>query len=148
MRRRSLTRGQGGRHSSRGFTLLEVMLAFVIFALSFAAILEIMAGSMRAVRRASDDTEVALIAQTLMDQVGIGIPLVESEFTGQEMDRYYWQMGVYRYGAGGEDAYVQELAELSGIALYQVTLDIEWDAGRQERSVHFSTIRSTMAAQR
>ena len=31
--------------ASRGFTLLEVMLAFVIFALSFAVVLEILAGS-------------------------------------------------------------------------------------------------------
>jgi len=42
--------------TSGGFTLLEVMLAFVVFALSFATILEIMAGSMRSVRRASEDT--------------------------------------------------------------------------------------------
>ncbi len=147
MKRAGLARGQGARPLARGFTLLEVMLAFVIFALSFAAVLEIMGGSMRAIRRASDDTEVALIAQTLMDQVGIEIPLAESEFTGQEMDRYRWQMGIYRYGDVSEDAYVQELAEMSGVAVYQVMLDIEWDAGRQERSVHFSTIRSIMAVQ-
>jgi len=132
---------------ARGFTLLEVMLAFVIFALSFATVLEIMAGSMRGIRRASDETEVALIAQTLMDQVGIAIPLEESEFVGEEMDRYRWQLRIYRYGSNDEDAYVQELAENSGIALYQVTLDIEWDAGRQERSAYFSTIRSIMTVQ-
>lgn len=132
---------------TRGFTLLEVMLAFVIFALSFATVLEIMAGSMQSIRRANDETEVALVAQTLMDQVGIEIPLEESEFTGEEMDRYRWQLGIYMYGSNDEDIYVQELAEMSGIALYQVTLDIEWDAGRQVRSSHFSTIRSIMAAQ-
>ena len=54
------------RGRSRGFTLLEVMLAFVIFALSFATVLEILAGSMRSVGRANDDTEVALLAQSLM----------------------------------------------------------------------------------
>lgn len=132
---------------ARGFTLLEVMLAFVIFALSFATVLEIMAGSMQGIRRANDETEVALIAQTLMEQVGIEIPLEESEFTGEEMDRYRWQLGIYMYGSNDEDIYVQELAEMSGIALYQVTLDIEWDAGRQERSAHFSTVRSIMAVQ-
>ena len=60
-----------GMRACGGFTLLEVMLAFVVFALSFAAVLEIMAGSMRSVTRAGDDTEVALLAQSLMDQVGI-----------------------------------------------------------------------------
>lgn len=135
------------RPPSGGFTLLEVMLAFVIFALSFATVMEIMAGSMRGIRRASDDTEVALLAQTLVDQVGIEIPLEESEYTGEEMERYRWQLGIYLYGDNDEDIYVQELAEMSGIALYQISLDIEWDTGRQQRTAHFSTIRSIMAVQ-
>ncbi len=145
MRRARSHRARGLRSSARGFTLLEVMLAFVVFALSFAAILEIMAGSMRGIRRAENDTEVALLAQSLMDQVGIEIPLEENEFTGAEMDRYQWQLGIYMYNSGEEDSYVRELAELSGVELYQVTLDIEWEAGRQERSAHFNTIRSIMA---
>jgi len=139
--------GQGLGNASRGFTLLEVMLAFVIFALSFAAVLEIMAGSIRGIRRASEDTEVALLAQSLMDQVGIEIPLEEGEFTGEELDRYHWQMGIYLYGSSDEDGYILELAELSGVVLYHVTLDVEWDTGRRERSAYFSTIRSVLAGQ-
>ena len=145
--RRTTLRQAGPPSLSRGFTLLEVMLAFVIFALSFGAVLEILAGSVRGIRRAEDDTKVALIAQSLMDQVGIVVPLEEGEYTGKEMDRYEWQLGVYRYGSGEADAYAQELAELSGVALYQVTLDIEWDTGRRERSAYFSTVRSAMAGQ-
>jgi len=29
--------------------------------------------------------------------------------------------------------------------LYQIDLDINWQAGRRDRSVHFSTIRSILA---
>ena len=65
-----------------------VMVAFVIFALSFATVLEIMAGSMRSVGRAADDTEVALFAQSLMDLVGTEIPIEEGEYGGTGMDRY------------------------------------------------------------
>ncbi len=91
-----------GRQNARGFTLLEVMVAFVIFALSFATVLEIMAGSMRSVARASDDTEVALFAQSLMDLVGTEIPIEEGEYGGTGMDRYEWEMGITFYDAGGE----------------------------------------------
>jgi len=128
-----------------GFTLLEVMLAFVIFALSFATVLEIMAGSMRSVRRASDDTQVALLAQSIIDLVGTEIPLEEGQFSGNGMDRYDWNMGIYLYAASDEDVRTLELAELSGIELYQIDLDINWQAGRRDRSVHFSTIRSILA---
>jgi general secretion pathway protein I len=132
-------------NASKGFTLLEVMLAFVIFALSFAVVLEIMAGSMRSVRRASDDTEVALFAQSIIELVGTEIPLQEGDFSGIGMDRYNWHMGVFLFAASDEDLRTDELAELSGIELYQIDLDIDWQSGRRERNLHFSTVRSVLA---
>ena len=128
-----------------GFTLLEVMLAFVIFALSFATVLEIMGGSMRSVRRASDDTQVAHYVQSIIDLVGTEIPLEEGQFSGTGLDRYDWRLGIYLFAASDEDGRTQELAELSGIELYQVDLDIDWQTGRRDRSLHFSTIRSILA---
>ncbi len=136
------------RQASRGFTLLEVMLAFVIFALSFATVLEIMAGSMRSVRRASDDTQVALFAQSIIDRVGTEILVEEGQFSGTGMDRYRWQLEIYLYAASDEDMRTQDLAEMSGIELYQVDLDIDWEAGRRPRNLHFSTIRSVLANRR
>jgi len=145
------------RKRSGGFTLLEVMLAFVIFALSFATVLEIMAASMRSVSRANDDTEVALLAQTLMDQVGTEIPVEEGAYSGTSMDRFEWNMDISLYDEGGEpeqggvSAAEQggmsstELAELSGVELYRVDLDIGWEAGKKIRTLHFSTIQSVMA---
>ena len=134
-----------GRRSSRGFTLLEVMLAFVVFALSFATVLEIMAGSMRSVRRASDDTEVALFAQSIIDLVGTEIPIEEGEFNGTGMDRYQWRLGIYLYASSSEDVHTLELADMSGIELYRVDLDIDWQSGQKRRDLHFSTIRSILA---
>ena len=131
--------------TSQGFTLLEVMLAFVIFALSFATVLEIMAGSMRSVRRASDDTEVALFAQSIIDLVGTEIPIEEGQYSGMGMDRYQWQLGLSLYDSVGEDVGTVELAEMSGIELYRVDLDIDWDTGRNQRDLHFTTIRSVLA---
>ena len=124
---------------------MEVMLAFVIFALSFATVLEIMAGSMRSVRRASEDTEVALFAQSIMDLVGTEIPIEEGEFSGTGMDRYHWQLGLYLYGESEADIETLELAELSGIELYWVDLNIDWETGQNQRSKRFSTIRSVLA---
>lgn len=140
------------RHRSKGFTLLEVMLAFVIFALSFATVLEIMAGSMRSVGRASDDTEVALLAQSLMDLVGNEIPVEEGEYSDTAMDRYKWEMSITFYDAENEPERTlmntQELADNSGIELYRVDLYLDWETGRRQRELHFSTIRSVLANRR
>lgn len=137
------------RGQSRGFTLLEVMLAFVVFALSFATVLEIMAGSMRSVRRATEDTEVALMAQSLMDLVGTEILVEEGEYSGTGMDHYNWNMEISLYDAGGEaeenGVGTIELAEMSGIELYRVDLYVDWETGRRQRELHFHTIHSVLA---
>jgi hypothetical protein len=121
------------------------MLAFVIFALSFATVLEIMTGSMRSVRRAGEDTEVALLAQSIIDLVGTEIPVEEGRYDGMDMDRYQWRLDIYLYESGSEDVHTQELAEMSGVELYRVDLDINWQTGRRQRDLHFSTIRSILA---
>lgn len=150
MKRLKVLQPGSSRQSSQGFTLLEVMLAFVIFALSFATVLEIVAGSMRSVRRASDDTEVALFAQSITDLVGNEIPIEEGQYSGTGMDRYEWQLDLTLYAASDDDVSEEavntvELAELSGIELYRVDLYIDWESGTRQRDLHFSTIRSVLA---
>ncbi len=136
------------RRQSGGFTLLEVMLAFVIFALSFAVVLEVMAGSMRGVRRAGDDTEAALFAQSVMDLVGTEIPIEEGGFSGNGLDRYQWQLNIYPFEADEGEERVVELAEMTGTQLFRVELDMDWTSGRSERALHFHTIRSVLANSR
>jgi general secretion pathway protein I len=150
MKRLKVLQPGSAHQSSQGFTLLEVMLAFVIFALSFATVLEIVAGSMRSVRRASDDTEVALFAQSIVDLVGNEIPIEEGQYSGTGMDRYEWQLDLTLYAASDDDVSeaavnTVELAELSGIELYRVDLYIDWESGNRQRDLHFSTIRSVLA---
>lgn len=135
--------------ASRGFTLLEVMLAFVIFAISFATVLEIMGASMRSVSRASDDTEVALLAQSVMDLVGTEIPVEEAQYDGTSMEQYNWRLDIFPYDISDEQALATpELAELSGIDLYWIDLEITWQSGRRDRDMRFSTIKSRLANRR
>ena len=61
------------------------------------------------------------------------------------MDRYEWRLDIYLYDVSDEYMRTQELAEMSGIELYRVDLDINWDVGRRQRDLHFSTMRSIMA---
>ena len=103
-----------GGQRQNGFTLLEVMLAFVVFALSFATVLEILSGSMRSVTRAGDDTEVALFAQSIIDLVGTEIPIEEGQFSGTGLDRYQWQLDIYLFQPEGNEDHTMELAELTG----------------------------------
>ena len=132
-------------HSS-GFTLIEVLLAFVVFALSFALVLEIVAGSMRSSVRARDYSEAALLAQSLMEGVGTELPLEGGSWQGEAEGGYRWTLDISDFEGAGEDQRTVELAELNGTELYWVDLTLEWGDGRREREARFSTVRSRIEA--
>lgn len=136
------------RRTAGGFTLLEVLLAFVIFAISFAVVLQIISGSIRNTMRSKQYTEVALIAQSVMDTVGLEIPLEEGSEANGESGAYSWYLQIYAYEPPEDveaDYGSMLLAELAGIDLLQVELFVTWGEPSDERSRRFSTVRSMMA---
>jgi general secretion pathway protein I len=128
-----------------GFTLLELLLAFVVFALSFATVLEILTGSMRNTVRARHNSEAALTAQSLMDQVGLEIPLETGYTANGESGDYEWELEIFDYANTGENVHSVELAELTQIELLQVDLVISWGEPPRDQSRHFSTVRAMLA---
>jgi general secretion pathway protein I len=129
-----------------GFTLLELLLAFVVFSLSFATVLEILTGSMRNTVRARHYSEAALTAQSLMDQVGLDFPLESGFVVAGEAGEYQWDISIQEYD-GGENAHSMALAELTGITLLSVDLAITWGQPPREQSRYFSTIKATLTDQ-
>ena len=129
----------------RGFTLLELLLAFVVFALSFATVLEILSGSMRNTVRARHNSEAALTAQSLMDQVGLEIPLQNGYAANGESGDYAWELEIFDYANAGENSHSVELAELTQIELLQVDLVISWGTSPRNQTRRFSTIRAVLA---
>ena len=131
--------------ASQGFTLLELLLAFVVFALGFATVLEILSGSMRNTVRARHHSEAALTAQSLMDQVGLEIPLQDGYTANGESGEYNWEIDIYNYSNTGENVHSVELAELTSITLLQVDLSISWGAPPRDQTRDFSTVRAVLA---
>lgn len=131
-----------------GFTLLEVLLAFVIFAISFAVVLQIISGSIRNTMRSKQYTEVALIAQSVMDTVGLDIPLEAGSQASGESGEYGWTLEIYEYELpddGSADFESLQIAELTGIDLLQVELFVTWGEPPADRSRRFSTIKAVIA---
>ena len=128
-----------------GFTLLEVLLAFVVFALSFATVLEILSGSMRNTVRAREYTEVALIAQSVIDQLGLEIPVEQGATVSGESGDYQWEVSINSFGESSGNGYVVELSEMTGIELLQIDLVISWGEPPREKSNSFSTVRAMLA---
>ncbi|MES2934266.1 MAG: type II secretion system protein, partial [Pseudomonadota bacterium] len=85
------------RHASRGFSLLEVLVAFVILAMVLGVLMEIFAGGLRNVGRASETQHAVLLAQSKLAAVGIEVPLAAGEVNGEFDKTYRWQVSIKPY---------------------------------------------------
>lgn len=120
------------RTSQRGYTLIEVIVAFAILALALTLLLGTLSGAVKQVRWADEAGRAALHAQSLLDQTGIGEPLRAGHSEGVfEQGRYRWTLDVAPY--------VDPLAppvpsrDLSAPRLWQLALGVQWGQGGDPR---------------
>lgn len=127
-----------------GFTLVELIAAFVIFALGFGVLLQILGDSVRTAKQAKEATQAALYAQSLLDVQGIGQPLKEGGSSGDFDDTYHWQLAVVRYQpqttAGSTLA--PAMATPGQPELYQIELVVSWGNQYLQHHARFVTLRS------
>ena len=83
------------RRHQRGFTLLEVIVAFALLALALSLLLGSLSGASRQVRESADSSRATLHAQSLLAQLGAGDVLQPGRQEGSfEGDRYRWQLDI------------------------------------------------------
>ncbi len=131
--------------TQRGYTLLEVIVAFALLAMALGLLLGILSGSARQVRWSGDAGRAALYAQSLMDQVGVGERIAAGQRDGElEQGRYRWQLRIAPWRDAATRAAQQPVA-LGAQELFEVTLAIEWgDAGPGQR-LQLRTLRVVAA---
>lgn len=117
------------RGRERGYTLIEVIVAFSILALALTLLLGSLSGAARQVRWADDAGRAALHAQSLLDDLGIGTPLQPGHRDGEFEDgRYRWTLEVASY----DDPLLPRpsMADPAALRLLQLSLDVRW--GRED----------------
>lgn len=117
---------------ARGYTLIEVIVAFGVLALGLTLLLGTLSGATRQVRNADDAGRAALHAQSLLDQVGVGEVLQPGRRDGEfEQGRYRWVLEVqlYRDPAAPAGAPV----EIGAPQLLQLALTVQWGESARER---------------
>lgn len=121
------------RAGQRGFTLMEVLVAFTIFAFSFGAILQIFStGS----RNASVSRAYAIAlghAQSQLERLGIEEPLEPGQSSGVLDGGMAWRLEIAPYE--------EQPTEDSLLRAFTVTAVVTWRDGGQEREVALSSLR-------
>jgi general secretion pathway protein I len=134
-----------------GFTLIELVAAFVIFALGFGVLLQILGGALHTTSQSAEYTKAAMWAQSLLDTQGIGEPLQEGSSSGRFDDHYSWQLNVAKYDpppvastAGSlttSDANGLITTPITQLDLFQLELVVSWGTQYLTHHARFSTVR-------
>jgi general secretion pathway protein I len=121
----------------RGFSLIEVLVAFVILALSAGALLAAFSGGLRNTGLAAEYSRAALYAQSKLETVGVETPLEVGASAGEFDAGFRWELEVRSYQAPEEEI---DLDALHYQAL-QVTLRVFWGEQDRQRAITLSTLR-------
>ncbi|QCW27659.1 prepilin-type N-terminal cleavage/methylation domain-containing protein [Lysobacter enzymogenes] len=130
------------RRCQRGYTLLEVIVAFALLAMALTLLLGSLSGAAKQVRWSSDAGRAALYAQSLMDQVGVGQPVRPGQRSGEfENGRYRWTLGIAPWRDSQLPASNQPI-DPNAMRLFEVQLAVEWGEGGGGRRLLLRTLRS------
>ena len=119
-----------------GYTLIEVLVAFMILALALTVLMRIFSGGLRNVSVSSDYAVATLIAESRLAAAGIDVPLAPGEMSGTEGERFEWTVSVQDY-----QPWPGYRSATKGVDAYRVTVTVEWPHGDNTRRVGLSTIR-------
>jgi len=136
-------------HRQSGFTLLEVMLAFVVLAAALGLLLGMLSRGLKQVTDSQAATDATLYAQSLLDELGTLQPMAPGASQGEfEHGRYRWRLQVVPTQdpapppppAAGQSQ-PQPVPTDASPVLYRVTLDVDWGKAGPTQRLHFQTLR-------
>ena len=117
----------------RGYSLLEVIIAFALLALALTLLLGSLSGAARQVGQADVRSRATLYAQSLLASTGVESPLQEGSTQGEwEQGRYRWQLQVAPYQEP-RNTTGPVTQDVGGPTLAQITLQVRWGPGNGEQ---------------
>ena len=128
-----------GRGGSAGFTLLEVLVAFIIAALAVGALLEGAAGGLRNARVAAHTQEAVARAQSRL--AAVSAALQAGEQSGDDGGGFLWRASV----VPGAAVVVPRQQGAERTVLYAVTVVVSWRLDGGSRQVVLGTQRLGLA---
>jgi len=110
---------------SRGFSLLEVLVAFVILATVATALFRLFSGALANASAADDYSRAVLVAESALTGAAATQPLREGTETGSADDgRIEWTTRIAPYTPPEVVPELQQTTEAMPIRLFRVTVDV------------------------
>jgi len=119
-----------------GFTLLELLVALAILALSLTAVMRVFGDGLRGGALAADYLEATARAQSDLARLGIEtfVPLAAGIHAGRYDDRFAWRIEIAPLAAAPAAGERHD-------GLFTVIFSVSWQDHDKERTVTLETIR-------
>jgi general secretion pathway protein I len=142
-RKPSRTRPRRGPPVHAGFSLLEVLVAFVILALVATALFRLFSGALGNAGAAEEYSRAALIAESVLAEAAAAQPLREGSATGTaEGGRYAWTAKVAPYAPAVANADLERISQAMTMRLFRIEVDLRFPSpAGGERAIVLATTR-------
>ncbi|QNT68460.1 type IV pilus modification PilV family protein [Defluviicoccus vanus] len=128
-----------GDDSARGFTLLEVLVAFTLCAFVLAAALQLFSGGIRGTSASQRHVIATMMAQSKLAELEADSAPTVRRLAGETADGYRWLADVSLY----TEPLADDLRD-APVALYQLTVVVSWgsrNSKRSDQAVTLTTLR-------
>lgn len=120
----------------RGFTLIEILVAFMILALALTVIFRIFSGGLRNVALSEDYARAVLVAESRLSATGISESLEQGVTSGEWDERFRWERVIEAYRPWEEDK-----ALSASLLAYWVTVSVAWEHAGRSRQITLRSVR-------
>ncbi|NIR28408.1 MAG: type II secretion system protein [Gammaproteobacteria bacterium] len=121
----------------RGFSLLEVLVAFTILATVLGVLFQIFSAGLNRVGLSEAYTRAVMLAESELTRLGVEEPLVAGTRSGRIDDVYRWRTTVEPF----EEPDTEPAPRSLGLRPHRVTVEIRWGEGEREHVVPITTVR-------
>jgi general secretion pathway protein I len=132
------------REPDAGFTLLEVIVAFVISALAVALLYQGTTGGLAATASASRTNEAVLLARSHLAAIGHGDAIAQQDSSGVDGDGYSWHLHIKPIASREMNLSDSDRAndtKPTNAVLYDILVTETWQDGPRTRMVSLGTRR-------
>ncbi len=139
-----------GTHE-RGFTLLEILVAVTILAVSFTAIFHLYGGTLRNIERSERHARAAVVGGEKLEELLAQSPFTpvneQGTFPGNPDYSFKTTLEEYKEPVGRKDKNTpRDAAER--VALYRLAVKVEWQDGASAKELVLNTIKAVVEANR
>jgi general secretion pathway protein I len=122
-------------HHQAGFSLLEILVAFSVLALSLGVLYQIFSQGTRTAILTEEYTQAMIIAQSRLATIGMEHKILPGTEQGTERDDYHWSTTIHPYTEAPPSNFQ------TGASVYEVAVIVSWESFGKTHEVELQSLK-------